>query len=305
MKRKLINIFENSIPISILKKIKFIGIDEVSIYDVLKLYFTGIIKGELSSRASGIAYNLFMSMFPLLILIFTLIPFLPNYEIIENYLFEFTLKAILPEEIIFNNVHQYVKENVISKKLEFLSSSMLLTLFFATNGVNSLLEGFSKSYFNIDSYNFIKQYLIAFLLTVGFIISFFLVLTLLYYSSVVENFVYQVNPIKSSSVLIISLYTFILSFLILFIFYSILYYFGSNFKISFKWSLPGALLSTLLFYLSIVFFGYYIKSLTQNNIFYGSIISVIIVMIWIYLNVVIILIGYELNLALSSLKNNL
>ncbi len=303
IKEKLTQFFKNNIIIQLLKKIRFLGLDEICLFDVLQIYITGILKGTLSERASGIAYNLFMSAFPLIILISALLPYLPHYNILEDYIFNITIKTILPEQKVYESVSSFIHQSIADNKLKILSSSMILTIFFSTNGIKSLLAGFKNSYHISDSFGFFKQYLIALTLTLGFIISLFTCLTIIYYVEFVWGFVYEVNPAKEFSALLISIFSFLIYFSFFLIMYCVLYYFGSNFKISMKWSMPGAFLSSILFFLTIFFFGYYIKIFTKNNVFFGSIGSVIIVMIWIYINVLITLIGYELNLSIKVAKN--
>ena len=305
LKEKLALFFRNNFLIQLLKRTKFIGLDQISLFDVLRFYVIGISNGNSSNRSSGISYNLFMSVFPLLILIFTLLPYLPHYEVLEGYIFDVSLKAIFPDEKLHKSVTQFIHENMINKsQIEMLSSSMILTLFFSTNGVKSLMAGFKNSYHFNESFSFFKQYFIAFLLTIGFILSLFVCLFLLYYSEFVWGFVYKLSPTKELSGFFISFFTFLFSFFILCLMYTVLYYLGSNFKIPFRWSIPGAFLSCILFFITLFLFGFYIKSFTSNNLFYGSIGTVILVMIWININVMITLIGYEFNLAISVAKNS-
>lgn len=303
LKEKLTQILFQNFFTEFLQKMKFPGLDDLSVYDVLEFYGTGISKGTLGDRASAIAFNLFMSAFPLLILVFALLPYLPHYDALEDYIFDYTLKAIFPEKEIFDSVSKFIHENIAVKKFEVLSTSMILTLFFSTNGVKSLIGGFKNSYHFNEKFGFFKQYFISFLLTIGFILILFASLLFVYYGQFVWQVVEKVNPLENNSTLI-SILSFLVSFVLFWLMYSVLYYFGANFKIAFRWSVPGAFLSSLLFFLTLFLFGYYIKSFASNNLFYGSIGTVIVVMIWIQINVLITLIGYEFNLAIGVAKNS-
>ena len=164
--------------LSFLKKIKLPGFEGLSIYTLLELYTIGIMRGALSSRASSIAFSLFMALFPLLIFLITLFPYLIPLIKLENQDFDLQfllfLESFLPDATseYFGDIYAQLKDQ---KKGGVLSSSFLLSIFLVANGVNAIFSGFEYSYHVALSRNFFKQY--AYALMVGLILSLLVILS--------------------------------------------------------------------------------------------------------------------------------
>ena len=131
-----------------LKKLRLPGFEGLSVYDLLEMYVFGILKGTLSTRASAIAFSLFMALFPLIIFMVTLVPFLVSYISIEHgdfdVQFRLFLESFLPNATgeYFGEVFQQIKDQ---KRGGLLSSAFLLSIFLIANGVNSIFGGFETS----------------------------------------------------------------------------------------------------------------------------------------------------------------
>ena len=158
--------------VRLLKTVKLPGFEGLSIYDLIEMYFLGILEGTLSTRASAIAFSLFMAIFPLLIFMVTLVPFLVSYVSLENSNFdaEFLsfLESFLPTATgeYFGEIFQQIKDQ---KRGGLLSSSFIISIFLVANGVNAIFGGFETSYHIELTRNFFRQYLFA--LMVGLILA--------------------------------------------------------------------------------------------------------------------------------------
>jgi len=158
--------------VRLLKRLKLPGFEGLSSYDLLEMYIFGILRGALSTRASAIAFSLFMAIFPLLIFLFTLIPYLLSYVNIENadfnVEFQLFLESFLPNATseYFGEVFQQIKDQ---KRGGLLSSAFVLSIFLVANGVNSIFGGFETSFHIELTRNFFRQYLYA--LMVGLILA--------------------------------------------------------------------------------------------------------------------------------------
>jgi membrane protein len=145
-----------------LKKIKLPAFEGLSIYDLIEMYIVGVVEGALSTRASSIAFSLFLALFPLLIFMVTLVPFIINIFNLENTNFdsEFPqfLESFLPNATgeYFGEIFQQIKDQKPQGGL--LSSAFLLSIFLMANGVNSIFSGFETSYHVDLTRNFFKQY---------------------------------------------------------------------------------------------------------------------------------------------------
>ena len=155
-KLKSIPILKNIIHF--LQIIKIPGLNGLSLYDLIEMYVLGIINGALTARAGSISFSFFMALFPFLLFILNLIPFIPidNLDVI---VFDF-IEILLPKE-----THDFFSDiflDIQSKpRRGLLSSVFLLSIFLTANGVNSIFVSFEESYHVESTRNFFKQYLFS------------------------------------------------------------------------------------------------------------------------------------------------
>lgn len=293
-----------------LQKKKIASLNNISIYEILQIYIQGITKGAIGIRAAAASWSLFMSLFPFLILFLLFISRMPYYEEILQIIYNFLLKKLLPTNI-FEIVNNYmnkridlVNNNLKQPNLLLLIFSIFLFIILSSKGVRSLIRGF-KSINNHEPIEFkgFKSFLLSIFIVLFFTIFLFLSLLLIYITEIIFRVFQDSLPLNISEYrLAINILNFILSIFIFFIGICFLYYWGRTAKFSFKEVMPGAFLTTILFSLTTYFFGYYITYFTRFNFLYGSIGSVLIIMIWINLSVMLTLIGYEFNIALRRAK---
>ncbi|MGB5370526.1 MAG: YihY/virulence factor BrkB family protein, partial [Flavobacteriaceae bacterium] len=162
--------------VKLLKNIRLPGFEGLSIYDLMEMYILGIVEGALSTRASAIAFSLFLALFPLMIFLVTLVPFLVSYISLGNANFDFQFQSFLESFFpsatgeYFGEIYQQIKDQ---KRGGLLSSTFLLSIFLMANGVNAIFGGFENSYHVNLNRNIFKQYLFA--LFVGLILSILLI----------------------------------------------------------------------------------------------------------------------------------
>src|SRR5690606_17078781 len=134
--------------VRLLKNIKLKAFEGLSMYDLIEMYLLGIVRGTLSTRASSIAFSLFMALFPLLIFMVTLVPFVIPYVSVGNENFDaqflIFLESFLPSATsdYFGEIYQQIKDQ---KQGGLLSSTFLLSIFLVANGVNAILGGLENS----------------------------------------------------------------------------------------------------------------------------------------------------------------
>jgi len=287
------NFIINSV-IDFLKKIKLKSLYGFSLYELFNLYFIGIIKGAISTRASSISFSFFMAFFPFVLFVLNLIPFFP----IDNFdeVFLSLLESLLPNEsaIFFHDIFVDINTN---KRSGLLSTTLIFSIILIGNGVNAVFGGFTDSYHVQFSRNLFKQYLYAIL--VGFI----LVIVVLFatVSSIFFDFLITQNNSLISFMFIYLKYIFLI--LISLISFSSLYYFGTIQGKNLKFISPGSIMTTILLFLSTYFFGLYIDNFSNYNELYGSIGALIIMMLYIWINSISLLLGFELNVVIYKLKN--
>jgi len=266
------------------KKIKLPRFEGLSLWDLIYTYVFGIIEGTFSSRAGSIAFSFFMALFPFLLFLLNLIPYLP----IEPYQFINFVEEILPPHTteFFLPIIRDISENPRGGLLSFV---FLLTIFLMTNGVNAIFSGFEYSYHVTINRTFFKQYFVAMLVSILLAVLLLISITLLVYS---EQY-FGNSIIISYSILIILIYMVI----------AILYYFGIKEGKKFRFFSIGALVTALSYILTTYLFGVYINNFSNYNELYGSIGALLIMMLYIWINSNLLLLGFELNATLQSLRN--
>lgn len=263
------------------------------------MYVLGIVKGTLSSRAGSIAFSFFMALFPFLLFVLNLIPFIP-IDNFDRILLEF-IELLLPIEI--QSFITEIFQDIQSKpRGGLLSSVFLLSIFLTANGVSSIFTNFEDSYHVDKSRNIFNQYLYA--TGVAVLLAFTLLITVAI-SIYVEIFLLQNLPALIENT-INWIRTAQLFFFVIMAYLSValLYYFGTIEGKKANFFSAGALMTTLLFISTTFLFGIYIDNFSTYNQLYGSIGALLIFLLYIWLNSNILLLGFELNATLTRFKNS-
>jgi membrane protein len=288
------------------KQIKLPGFEGLSIYDLIEIYIKGIVKGALTTRASAIAFSFFTAIFPFLLFVIILIPYIPIADFQTEFL-DF-LNSFLPpqtSDFFFKNIFENISG---SGGGGLLSSVFLLSMLLMANGVNAVFSGFENSYHEQLTRNVFKQYLYAF--GIALILAILVLLTVAFFGYfqiyVIEPLYEKINnealTDENSGVgwVIFAKYMFFV--LMVYLATATLYYFGTREGRNTKFFSVGALLTTLLIILTSYLFGVYINNFSQYNELYGSIGGLLILLLYLWLNSNILLLGYELNASLQYLK---
>lgn len=288
-----------NILVMLLRKVKLPGLEGLSLYDLLEMYIVGIINGTLTARAGAIAFSFFMAIFPSLLFFLNLLPYVPIDDFQANFIN--TITSFLPDES-GSFLNEIIVDIVKNKRGGLLSSTFFLSIFLMANGVGAIFAGFENSYHVHEKRNFFKHYLYA--LSVGLLLALLLILSI-----IVLGYLEIYIPLLSNSEgqasggiwMRITEYIFLIC--MIYLGTAILYYFGTvRGKIARFFSI-GALLTTVLIILTSYLFGIYIANFSQYNELYGSIGALLILMLYIWLNANILLLGFELNASIDMLKN--
>jgi len=281
-----------------LKKIVIPGFRGLSLFDLGEMYLQGIVKGTFGTRASAISFSLFLAIFPFLLFLLNLIPFIPVEDFQEEFLV--FINELLPPKTsdFFDGI---INDIVNKQRVGLLSSTFVLSMLFMTNGINAVFSGFRNSYHTKISRGFIQQYGVA--LGVAIIVALFLFSTVyvtLYYAYIINTY----NKfIIGDTLFWINLGRIVFFVLMIFLTMATLFHFGTKEGRSTPFFSAGALLTTLLIIVTTYLFGFYINNFSQYNELYGSIGALLIMMFYIWINSNLVLLGYELNASLRKLKS--
>ena len=287
------------------EQIKPLGFSGLSIYDVTIFFWKGLIKGAITTRASSLAFNFFLAFFPSIIVFFTLIPYIP-IEGLQETLMEL-LGTVLPpstNEITF----QTLEDIINNPRGGLLSIGFILALYFSTNGINSLIEAFNSSYHIREIRPLIQQRILSLGLTILLSVMLIISIGLIIFGTVVINYLVNTEIITTSAADLIIYGKWIVMLSMLFFGISILFYLGPALKSKWKLFSPGSIFATIFIIITSIGFNYYIQNFSQYNKIYGSIGTLMIILLWMYFNSIILLTGFELNVSILNAKkksNNL
>lgn len=285
------------------KHTSLIGFEGLPIYTVLEFFFKEIQKEHLNTKSTSLAFSFFLAIFPATIFLFTLIPYIPINNFQDQLLY--ILSQVLPATA-FEAVQTTLTDIIKNQNGGLLTFGFVAAIFFSSNGIMALMRNFNKASFIHDKRTAWKKRRIAIALT--FVISIMLIVGV----SLIVAGNYIIGRLESLDIISGSLTRYSLQLvnwiIILLLFFSIistLYYYAPGSSKKFRFFSAGSTLATVLSILSSTGFAFYVNNFGSYNKLYGSIGTLIVIMIWLYLNSMILLIGFELNASINILKRNL
>ena len=281
------------------QKIGLPGFQGIPLYDVLKFFFKQIRKVGITERAAAISFNCVMAIPPIIIFLCTLIPYLPiSNEFIRQL--HGLIRDVIPGEKNNSAIIKFIDDIIKKPKNDLLSLGFLLALFYSSNAVIGIMRAFDKNYVGFKKRKMINRRVTALQLTsVLFVLMFASLLVLIMQSSVLKLF-------GLKSVLVRHIIGYARWVVIVFLFFSsvsFIYRYAPFVHKRWKMINPGCILATTLMLLFTIFFSYWVNNFSNYNKLYGSISTILILMLLIYFNSVVLLIGFELNVSISSIKH--
>jgi membrane protein len=280
-----------------LHKIRPPFLENLSLWDIGTFFYRALYEGAVSSRAASVAFSFFMALFPGVIFVFTLIPFIP-IDGFQEELFAL-LQDVLPPNS-FEATQSTINDILTVQRGDLLGLTVLAALIFATNGTLALIANFTQSVYNIGHRNFWSQYLAAFVLTV--VLSVLLIAGIAFLvasEGLLAAWMQNRTQIGTEWKLLIAWRYAILIVLIL-LSVSLVFKYGPASKAPWQLISPGAVLATVLVVASSAAFGFYVAHFARYNQLYGSIGTLLILQLWIYINAIGLIVGYELNASVAQ-----
>jgi membrane protein len=301
LERKIIT----SIPIAfILNKSKhwyLPGFEGVPLYDVVHFFYRQVKTVGLTERASAIAYNFIMAIPPSFLFLFTLIPNLPfikKKEIFKQL--SLIIKDIIPAEGYNRTIINFIKVTFFDTPVfGLLSFGLLLALFFASNAMMGLMRSFNKNYHGFqrraglhDRWIAIRLTVLIFGLVLGCLVLLITQGAFLKWLGLQSNFWLQLIAYVRWLVIVALVY------------YSIAFIYKYAPAVHKKWKLvsPGTILATFLCIIASLGFSSFVNAFGRYNALYGSIGTIIVLMALVFINSLVLLIGFELNVSIKTLQ---
>ncbi len=258
---------------------------------------TEIKKDRVSGLAAEQAYYYMLALFPAMILLLSVIPYLSlsSDDIIT------LMREFMPGETV-SLFEENIVELVENKSGGLLTFGILATLWSASNGLNAFIHSMNIAFDVEESRNFIMARILSIVLTICVVFAFLVVLALPVFGHLIFDFVNKIVPMPDGTETIFNIVRWLLALAVVIIVLSFMYYAAPNKHYPFKEVIPGAAIATILWLTLSVGFSFYVSNFADYSSTYGSLGSVIILMLWLYLTGFTFLIGGEINAILHKRK---
>ena len=284
--------------VRLLKRIKLPWLQGLSFYDLLELYVLGIAESALSYHASAIAFSFFMALFPFALFILNLIPYIPIEGFQTDFL-QFVKEGVPPNT--YDAIATIIDDILNNSHSGLLSSGFILSIFLMANGLNGILGGFESSKHVLIKRGFLSQYLVA--LGISLVLSFLLlvtVATIVIFEVFIQKTIIHDVFNDTVSIIILGRYAFVI--LMILITTSVLFKFGTKHFKGIPFISIASVFTTVLIVIDSYGFGIWVIRFSKYNELYGSIGTLLIMMFYIWINCMILLLGFELNAVIHKLK---
>jgi membrane protein len=264
----------------------------------LTILWKKIITFDIDQRAASVSYSFLLAVFPGVIFLFTLIPYIPINHL-DRLIMDF-LRDAMPRGI-YENTSVTLLDIVSRKRSDVLSFGFFFTVFAATNGMMALMRAFNMALQVKEKRNYLKARLIALFLTVLLIIVMVCAIIILVVGRIIIDFLFEKGLLNEN-------FTFYLFqvvryggiFLIFFFGICVIYYFAPAVHKKLKFFNLGAFISSFLGILATNLFSFYLANFNSYNKLYGSIGTLIALMVWLYLIALILILGFEINISVRD-----
>lgn len=278
------------------------GLKRIPLYNLIVFIRRETQDDRILTRANSMAWDFFLAIFPSIIVLFTLLAYTPLYATFDDVLRE-AIHEVMPGAA-GNMIFKTIQDIATRQRGDLLSFGFFLAIWFASNGMLSMMEGFEKEHeHTFRRRTGFEKRLISIQLT--FLIGLVLVGAVIFVilGNTILSFVFQY--IKADLITRVTFFTFrwVVVIVLFYTGFSTIYRYGAATHVRIPFFNPGALLAT---FLSIVIswgFSFYVDNFGSYNKVYGSIGTLIVLMIWLQLNCMILLIGFEVNAGIAVLRN--
>lgn len=274
------------------------GFKGFSLFEVWRPFMRQLKKTSIIERAAAISFNVFMAIPPTLIFVFTLVPYLPISRQFIEELFS-VIRDVIPGQQNNSVIIEFLDDFLSRPRNELLSFGLLLAIFFSSNALMGLLRAFDKNYPGFVKRTGLQKRQTALKMTFIFFFLTFLCMLLLIAQGVVLKWI----GIKLVWVrYLITNVRWVILLLLVLLSVSFLYRHGPSLKN--KWPLitPGSVFATSLMFLATFIVSFYVNNFSNYNKLYGSISVVFVLMSLIYVNALVIIIGFELNVTITDMR---
>ena len=270
----------------------------VSLYIFFVILYRKIVNFDLDQRAAAVSFSFLLAVFPGTLFLFTLIPYIP-IDNLQALIMDF-MKNLMPVGL-YETVRNTMEEIISRPRVDILSFGFALTVFAATNGMSSLMRAFNMALRQREKRSYFKARWIALLLTGLLVLVLITAISVLIVGRLTLTFMSNKGLVgENVNLWAINLLGYSSIFLIFYFGIAIIYYFGPAIHKKIKFFNFGALFASILSIIATNLFSFYLENFNSYNRLYGSIGTLIAIMVWIYLIALILILGFEVNISFRN-----
>ncbi|MEN9333803.1 MAG: hypothetical protein RLY35_983 [Bacteroidota bacterium] len=276
------------------------GVQGLSLLLVGRFFIEALTKGSITTRAAAISFRLFLAFFPAIILLLSLIPYIPipNFqkELMDN------IHQFFPGDT-FSLVEDTLNDLINKKYSSLISIGFILVIYYASNSINAILLGFKESYhFEDHTHPILRRALsIALIFILGLLLA--AAITLIVFSETIIGIIGDKDVLADKAIVfMLDIARWAITIIMVYSVNTTLYNVGMGVRRRRSWRFwnSGAILATSLFIVTSLAFAYFINNFSQFNKLYGSLGTLMVLLIWMNLNCIILLAGFDLNASIRK-----
>lgn len=282
-----------------LKKIYF-GHPDKNLYDVMRIFIQQLKKDDISERAGSMAFSYTMALFPLLLFLLNLVPYLQDFfpVVTTDNILDF-VQNMIPEDI-YQNIETTLMDIVSKPRQSLLSFGFFFALFASTQGVMSMMTSFNSVYKTKENRGFLMSRLIAFSIVFALVLTIITASTVMIVGSILINAVDEMHVFNSSFMsFLVNTFKFLILLFVFYITSAFIFRFAPAVHDKWHFFSTGAQMAGLLITLAFYGFIFYLENFASYNKLYGSIGTLIALMLWLWITSLIILVCFEVNVSLD------
>lgn len=276
-----------------------IGKHKIPFLSIIKVFIKKLRNDSIAVKARAITYSFFLSLFPTIIFIFTLIPLIPIQDL-DTTILE-SLKNYMPGSI-YDSVKDTIADIISIPRKGLLSFGFLFAIYNANNGIMSLMDSFNDCYKTIDNRSFLKKFGISMMIIVCALLIFVGGSLLQFIFSFLIQTSKEYVEVLQIHILLLLFGKYITLYLLFLVNISVLYFVAPAIHERWKFFSPGSVIASVICFLFTIGFNFYIDNFNSYNKVYGSIGVLIGVLLWLYITTLVILVGFQINASIDIAK---
>jgi len=274
------------------------GFEGISLWEILFFFVWSIRKGLIGTRAAALAFHFFLALIPLALVLVVSSAYVPFFDLKEDIIP--ILSGFIPNILVdkfIGGLDAFENSTVNS----IISIGFIMAIYFISNGFSEMIRGFNNSRIKFEKRSWLSTKFISLVFVIGFIFAILLMFLFMVWERKLMHFgADQFEFISNNYGWLDYGLVFLIMGTIIYFGIAVLYYLGPAKRSNFKFMSAGASLATVLIILIFLIYSFYIQNYSNYNALYGSVGTIIIILLWIYLNAYALLIGFELNASIHG-----